>query len=258
MNAKGFLAAIVAATLGVGLLLLYKKRFEEKALGGRPVPVVVATRDLPLGTAIDPSMLGTRVLPEAYVEARHIRSADAERIIGTPVSMGVKANEAVLWSDLATTSQERRDLSALVKTGRRVLTIRADSSSTFGGLIRPGDSVDVLYTTTREGSAEPVTIALLQNLLVLAIGRDTGSAAGDDQNKGSEVSVSVTVEQAQVLAHAGGSGRMTLILRNPDDINVLDGLPETTARDIIEPARRAHVQHRERPAPPPAGIERVQ
>lgn len=257
MSGKAFIVALVAAALGVGLLLLYKRRFEARAMGGTPVAVLVATRDLPLGTAIEPSMLGVRLLPEAYVEARHIRSFDADRIVGIPVSMGVKANEAILWTDLSTTSQERRDLSSLVKAGRRVLTIHADSGSIFGGLLRPGDSVDVLYTTTREGSPEPVTISLLQNVLVLAVGRDTGSTEGDGK-PGSDVSLSVTVEQAQVLTHATGQGRMTLVLRNAGDLTVLDGLPETTMRDIVEPARRAHVQHRERPAPPPAGIERVQ
>jgi hypothetical protein len=61
-----------------------------------------------------------------------------------------------------------------------------------------------------------------------------------------QITVSVTVEQSQVLVQASGQGRLSLTLRNPDDIAVLDGLPETTATDIIEPARRAELQRRTR------------
>ena len=57
--------------------------------------------------------------------------------------------------------------------------------------------------------------------------------------------------QAQTLAFAGDRGDLTLILRNPDDIAVLDGLPETSAADILEPERRAQLLRRERPATPP-------
>ena len=83
-------------------------------------------------------MIGIRDLPAAYVEERHIRAADLQRIIGVRVSMGVKANESLLWTDLATTAQQRRDLSGLVRNGMRAVTIRAPASSAFGGLLRPG------------------------------------------------------------------------------------------------------------------------
>jgi len=276
MNRKALIAAGIAALAGLGMLFLYMKRFEAEASGGAPVMVLMATQDIPMGTAITRQMVGARPLPSAYLEERHIRASDAERIYGIRVSMGVKANESVLWTDLATTSEQRRDLSALVRNGQRAITVRAGQTSSFGGMLRPGDRVDVLLTADRPGAAmagvgdlvmSRVTIPLLQNLLVLAVGRDTGGeqaapgarppAGGRPGVSLNQVTLSSTVAQAQTLTYAADRGELTLILRNPDDIAILDGLPETSANDILEPARRAILLRRERPETAPE-IERVQ
>jgi pilus assembly protein CpaB len=253
MNKAALIVALGSALVGLGMLWLYMQRFEAEASGGAPVAVLMATQDIPLGSTLTQEMLGIRSLPASYVEERHIRAADADRIIGVRVSMGVKANESLLWTDLATTSQQRRDLSGLVRNGMRAVTIRADTTSAFGGLLRPGDRVDLLITTSRDGTAEGnrVTVPLLQNVIVLAVGRDTGMEEVDGRRRTTErrfneVTLSVTVEQSQILTLADSSGTITLTLRNPDDIAILDGLPETTRSDILEPQRRARLLRRER------------
>jgi len=243
MNRKALLAALVIALLGVALLLLYKRRLEEQASGGAPVNVLMAVQDIPLGTVLTDRMLGMRTIPESYVEFRHIRASEAARIIGVRVSMEVKANESILWTDLATTSGERRDLSSLVKSGMRAVTIRADATSAFGGLLRPGDRVDAFLTVAREGEqGGRITIPLLQNVIVLAVGKDTGAFEEGPARASSQISqitLSVTVAQAQVMAFATDRGRLSLVLRNPDDIAVLDDLPETTVQNILDAERRA-------------------
>lgn len=236
------------------MLLLYMQRFEEEASGGAPVSVLVARRDIPLGAAITQDLLGSQTIPQSYVEDRHIPASEASRIIGVRVTSGVRANESLLWTDLATTTEQRRDLSALVRSGMRAITIRADVSASFGGLLRPGDRVDVLLTAERE-PRNHVTIPLLQNLLVLASGRDTGAPVrpGERRTQASgtvnQVTLSVTLEQAAVLALSQEQGRLTLALRNPEDIHTIDNPPETTTADIIEPDRRAQMQQRRAPAP---------
>jgi pilus assembly protein CpaB len=243
MNRKALVAALIIALIGVALLLLYKKRFEEKVSGGDPVAVLMAVQDIPLGTVLTDRMLGVRYMPEAYVEFRHIRARDASRIIGVRMSMEVKANESILWSDLATTTGERRDLSSLVRSGMRAITIRADATSGFGGLLRPGDRVDAFLTVSRSQDEDArVTIPLLQNVIVLAVGQDTGAIQdGTVRRPGSisQVTLGVTVTQAQLVAFATDRGRLTLVLRNPDDIAVVKDLPETTVQDILEAERKA-------------------
>lgn len=264
MNTKALIIAIGAAALGLVLLLLYKQRFEAEASGGVPVRVLIAVQDIPLGAALSENMMGYRLIPQAYLEDRFIRYSDVRRIIGVRVSNGLRANQTVMWTDLATASDARRDLSSLVSTGMRAITVRADITNSFGGLLRPGDRVDVLGTLSRTGGEnDRVTIPLLQNVLVLAAGRDTGgeaqrqtvsgTAGGNTPVEISQITLSVSMEEAQLLTYAadrgGAGGRhtgLTLVLRNPEDIAILEGVPETNIEDIFEPTRRANVSRRRR------------
>lgn len=265
MNTKAIMAAVGAAILGIVMLGLYMQRFEDEASGGEPILVLTAVQDIPLGVALAQEMVVARELPAAYLEDRHITVADQERVMGVRVVGGIRAGESILWTDLATTTDTSRDLSSLVRNGMRAITIQADQSATFGGLVRPGDRVDVLMTLTRPSSTptlsaeeDRVTIALLQNLLVLAAGQDTGAiqraATTRPPTQMNDVTISATVEQSQLLAFAQQRGRLTLLLRHPDDITVIEGLPETTTDDIIEPERRETRQRTvPRPqAPPPS------
>jgi pilus assembly protein CpaB len=247
---KAIIAAAICGVAGLVMLLLYMQRFEQEASGGPPTQVLTATRDIPLGAAISRDMLGYRPLPQSYLEDRHIPTSDLERIIGVRVTSGVRGGESLLWTDLATTTEQRRDLSGLVRNGMRAITIRADVSASFGGLLRAGDRVDALLTAERD-TRDHITIPLLQNLLVLASGRDTGAPVRPGErrstNQGSvnQVTLSVTLEQAAVLALAQEQGRLTLALRNPEDIAVIENAPDTTTADIIEPTRRAQIQRRQ-------------
>lgn len=273
MKSRALLVAIACAVVGLALVFFYMQSFEAEASGGAPIEILVARLDIPLGAQVDPAtMLMTRAIPEAYIEQRHVRASDAERIRGIRIVGGVRANEALLWTDLATMSDSARDLSGLVRSGMRAITISADQQATFGGLVRPGDRVDVLLTLDRptvNGGEERVTVPLLQSLIVLAAGQDTGMIQRVSQQTGARaqqqmqnVTLSATVEQAQMIAFATQRGRLTLILRNPDDIPVVDGLNEVTVGDVVTIETRTQVQ-RTRPrvvpqtAATPSGPVRV-
>jgi pilus assembly protein CpaB len=253
MTRIALVGAIVAAALSAGLLSMYKERFEREVTGGAKVEVLLATRDIPLGAKLSAAEMGVRLLPESYVERRHVRSTDAQRIIGVKTRTALRSGEALMWSDLATTSPEARDLAALIEPGMRAISVSAHIESSFNNLLRPGDRVDAMLTTTRPGSDERVTFSLLQNLLVLAVGDALDAEEGrktEQRTRRATLTLNVTMEQAQTLISARDRGLLTMVLRNPDDVSVVDDLPETTIANILEPARRKKVQ-RSRPAPPP-------
>ncbi|HEU5055657.1 MAG TPA: RcpC/CpaB family pilus assembly protein, partial [Kofleriaceae bacterium] len=106
-----------------------------------------------------------------------------------------------------------------------------------------GDRVDAFLTVSRANDDDArVTIPLLQNVIVLAVGQDTGAIQDGNARRAasiSQVTLGVTVTQAQLVAFATDRGRLTLVLRNPDDIAVLKDLPETTVDDILEAERKA-------------------
>lgn len=220
MNRNAAIIAALVGLLGAGLLYGYIRKFEERTSGGQPIQLLMATQDIALGTLLTKEMVGMRTLPETYVEDRHVRVSDLSRIIGVRVSSTIKANESVLWTDLAGGNTQRRNLSDLVQPGQRAFSIAVDSGASFAGLLRPGDRVDVFASA----SSSPAPI--LQNVLVLAIGQDTGAASDSSRRtgstRGSQVSLSATHEQAQVLARAQARGKLLLTLRNPDDISIIE------------------------------------
>ncbi len=229
MNTKALGIAIVLAAIGAGTLLFYIKRFERQTSGGKPISVLYAVQEIPLGEVLKEHMLEARPLPESYVEERHIHASEASRVLGVRVQNSIKPNESVLWSDLATTHKSR-DLSSLVQTGMRAITISATQSSTFGGLLRPGDRVDILFTEAN-GSKDS-TRPLLQNILVLAAGADTENTTSSRPRAFNQITVSATMDQSQLLAHAKLNGTLTLVLRNPNDIKIIQDLPETSTSDL--------------------------
>jgi pilus assembly protein CpaB len=237
VNSKPFVAALLLAAAGAALLWVYKQRFEAEVSGGPKIPVLVATGDIGLGDRIRPEHLGVRAIPSSYLDERAVRASEAEKVVGLRVRSRIKANESILWSDLSAAGRDSRDLAGMVQPGMRAVSVPATIASAFHGLLRPGDRVDLLLTTDRPGGGahERVTFSLLQNILVLSVGDDLGASEHNDQLFGltTTVSVGVSAEQAQVLAFALDRGPLTLSLRNPEDIETLEGLPETDAEDIL-------------------------
>ena len=245
MKSGAVIAALATTGLGVAMLFIYTQQFERETYGGRDVHVLIATRDVPLGEVLTKDSLGLRALPEHYVERRHIAAAELNRVVGIRVARALDANESVLWSDLAITSSENRTLASTVMPGMRAITIPATPSSTFGGLLQPGDRVDALLTT-RGADKQWVTIPLLQDLLVLATGQNIGSMAEQTGAARPGATTTVTVaaapQQAQVLTYAINQGSVTIVLRNPEDITIVEGMPETTAADVLVTSRRTQYQ----------------
>lgn len=238
MKKLGLIGSIVAALASAGLGHLYLQRLEAEVSGGPKVPVLVAVKDIPVAAALTKSALAVRDVPRAYVESRHVEASELEKVLGARVAGGLKANEALLWSDLGKFNEHARMLSGLVQRGMRAVAIDGRSSD-FDGLLRPGDRVDVLYTAEGQGASPGSTVTLLQNLIVLSVGDDM--ERGDDEeakdkrySKGGAVTVSATVEQAQVLTQAKHRGRLTLTLRTPDDVTLVEDLPETTRANLTQ------------------------
>lgn len=256
MKKVQWIAATVAAVGAVGLVHLYLERLESEVSGGTKIQVLVAVDDVPIGAPLTEKSLGVRDLPQAYVEARHVRASELKKVLGVRTAAGLKANEALLWSDLSQFSDHGRMLSGLIQNGMRAVALDGGSID-FDGLLRPGDRVDVVFTASEKEVSSGTTVTLLQNLLVLSVAGEL--VRSDDPNRRrfghGSVTLSATVEQAQLLTQAQTRGRLTLTLRSSEDIAVVQGVPETTSKDLLSAKDR--VDWRGRRAPSGKEIEHV-
>jgi pilus assembly protein CpaB len=230
MNRRMFVAAAAAGLTGALSLHLYLASLEQALAGGAPQRVVVLTRDVALGETLTRGALSLRDLPERYVEDRHVLGADLERALGARVTGALHGGATLLWSDLDV-MQEGRTLAGLVRPGMRAYAL-SEVDTSFDGLLRPGDRVDVLWTAA-EGLEATV---IMQNLLVLTVGNDLGDEHARElkRTRSERVTLSVTGEQAAALSSHQRRGRLRLLLRNPQDLIVL----ESTRAPSAEEARR--------------------
>ena len=252
MNRVAILASLVVAVIGFVLLSIYVRQFQREASGGDPVELLAMRQDVAAGAPLTEQTLVVRTLPERYLEGRQVLASDLPRVLGVRASIGLEANQTLLWTDLATTSHDRRSFSSRIPKGMRAMSVAGMGRRAFGNLMRPGDRVDVLLTKARTGSeARVVTVPLLQNILVLAVGSSFGATVEEDSPLRSDtVALLVTIDQASLIAQARRDGALSFVLRNEDDLEINEGLAETDDSDVLEQEKRARRQRRLR-------IERV-
>jgi len=219
MGIKLLLVSGLCAALGAGMLKVHVDRVTEDAWGGPPAQVVVMTEDLSAGAYLYERHLAVGERPERYVESRHIPRSRMDAVVGLRTGLPVKAGEPLLWTDIAGMQSAPRQLSSLVPEGMRAVAIHVRKGD-LSGLIRPGDRVDVL----RAGGGRVGASTVLENMLVLAIGTDTGGPGGRRGYAG-QITLNATPAQAEVLTAAEFSGGLRITVRNPSDAVLTGGGP---------------------------------
>jgi pilus assembly protein CpaB len=247
MNRRALLIALIIGIVGVFLLLLYQRRFELEASGGEKVKLLIAVKRLERGKPITEDMIATREVPVAYVDDRSVREVDKSKILGLRVGATVREQNLLLWSDLATGSDDKKDLSALVLPGYRAVSIRAARDETSITLIRPGDYVDVIGVLGAAQGDAKTAVVLLQRVLVLAIGAETSpdeldkpKPAGMNQIE-NLLTLSLTLSEAQILALAAERGKLAVAVRHPDDQQKA-GVTDINFSSIIDQKERAQIR----------------
>jgi pilus assembly protein CpaB len=194
--------------------------------------MVVATRDMPMGTLLKKSDLKLVNYPEKDVPKGSVfQVANAEnRVLMVPLN----TNEAVLQGKLSdTTSVE--GVSSTIDRGYRAVSVQITDVSGVAGLIQPGSHVDVIFT--RPGSmAEATTSTILQNVKVISTGRTVavGQTLDPRAPKSPTVTLVLLPEDAQKLELAKNQGKVSLSLRNPlDSAQAANTEPVTT--EVLDP-----------------------
>jgi pilus assembly protein CpaB len=230
--------AILVACVGAFLLWTYLKRFEQEASGGTPIAVLVTIHTLEPGATLRDEDIGERFIPTAYVEPRQIRSGDRARIVNLRILVPLQAQQTLMWTDIVLANDDKRDLSSLVQPGMRAVTIHVDGKAS--ALVHPGDRVDVIGTFAQPGSADnKVAVILLQNILCLGAGAQSGGPGGRGNNEESDLALSLSLQNSQILQVAADKGKLAVALRSPDDVRVQEGMADISSTILTEAVKRA-------------------
>lgn len=262
MKTKTWLPIAVALVLGVFAAVLAKKGMSsgKTATTTGTVKLIVAQRMIAPGASIVAADLETRpVAPEELPAGAFI---DASTLVGRTAQGQLAKGQPVLESQLAPEGTGG-GLQALVPPGMRAMTIEVNEFSSVGGMIRPGSRVDIISTMQNPRLNESMSRTIAQNVLVKAVGQETGRLddKGEEQKVPKSVTLLVSSKQAESIQLSTISGRPWLVLRGNSD-NAIATLGGTTlaelrgaapgiARDMFAALRNA------RPAPVQSAMSSV-
>jgi pilus assembly protein CpaB len=210
--------------------------------------IVVAAQPLQFGATVSADNIAeipwaAGALPDGAFASKEDILRGGRRVVLSPFNR----NEPVLSSKITGPGQ-RGTLSSLLEEGKRAVTVRVDDVRGVAGFVLPGDFVDVVLigedpAFQRENYSE----ILLHHVKVLAIDQ-LASERQEQPTVAKAVTVEVTPEQAQKILLASNVGKLSLILRQPGDVNA-DSARRVTERDLgrDRPRRAAPPA----PAPPP-------
>ena len=175
-----------------------------------PVEVVVASVPISAGETFDTQNLAKKAIPSSGTGKRNVPAADFELLVGARARTAIDPGEPVLWTDV----EEPFDTDSFSKNvlpGRRAMTLGVDTTSSFAGLLHPGDRVDLLVERSGANSSEWV-----RDLPVIAVDRDHNRLAHPSANE-ETATVTLMVSPGEGSRIARAAGRIHWFLRNPDD-----------------------------------------
>jgi pilus assembly protein CpaB len=196
--------------------------------------IVTAAASLPPGHMLRPADLSELAWPQDEPPPGAIvaGSAAAQALAGSVTRRALAAGE-LLYPAAVIRPGERGFLSALVAPGNRAIAIAVDATTSAGGLIWPGDRVDVILTQELRDDAVPLgqrvlAETILSNVRILSAdqrlmpaGQGSGGLAslagvGADPAKPgvpATVTLEVTPIEAERVTVAATLGRLHLTLR---------------------------------------------
>ncbi len=213
---------VIAAGFGLGAAWLSSRHLDDRIAaienGSRQVmtQAVVAKEDLAAGTPVTREDFAVRQIPAVWLHSDAIMPEQFDRALGSALTSAARGGEPLLWSQLESRSSRR--FSSALSPGRRAATVAVDEINSLSGMLAPGDAIDLLVTVSR--NRRDLTFPLLQSARVLAIGARTRSAqdAGAAHERAfTTITLDLSPEQATQLVAARAVGRLTALLRAPND-----------------------------------------
>lgn len=263
--------ALILGLASAGLVYTYMRQMQEEAqrqaeLAREQVqtaPVVVAKQDIPVRTQITENMVEVRQMP---LQAKHPLSLDkVSDVTGKITKLPITAGEPVLSSKFSAQRGES-GLTYIIPPNKRAVSIAVSEVISSGGLVLPGDFVDVIGVFDAKAMGKDMATYILQGIEVLAVAQtmpgesvpeETATQAAEknlagvtgqrtqqeppkDQPKANPsartVTLSVSPEEAQRLVLAESYGKLRLALRPAKDATLLN-LPEATLGTIRSPVQ---------------------
>ncbi len=253
------LAVVLGSTACVSLFVVldsYQQQLAETQGPEDTVMAIVAARELYPGIPITEDDLIAIELPPRFLPAGVFLTP--EHVVGQRPRERILANELVRASRLSD-PHNGVGLNGVIPRQMRAISVELSDGPALSGFLDPGNSVDVLVTldptSDGRGGKDVQTHMLMQSVFVLGVDGLAEAANWDaiEPDKRPSVTLLVTAEQAEQVAHAESTGDLRLTLRNDTDKDWVgsDGISIGDLIDRLEaPAPRVRSTPRPEPVEP--------
>jgi len=210
------LALVVAVVASVFIYKWMKKQTAPKEVAKieevKLKEAAIAEVDLPVGTQLKPEMVKSVSFLEDSLPPGYF--SDPNILVGRVVISPLKRQELILESRLAPSDVKTGGMAAVLKPGKRAVSIAGNKVLGVSGFINPGDRVDVLLTSTDPKTKTNVNKTVFENVLILATGTQLSRNAEGGPSPVDSYTLEVTPEQAEKLVLASSEGNIHFALRS--------------------------------------------
>ena len=228
------IGAVLALLVGGASYVYLSDSDSATAVAVERVSVVVAIRDIPVRSRVQEQDIEIREVVKEAVHPLALR--ELEPALDQFVQGTIRAGEQLLSADLSE-HPGGSALSKLLPEGMRALAIGVSDAGAAGGLVQPGDRVDVVAVFEEQKAGADGSVQVASNVEVLAVsslllGQEDVSEENDRSASVTSVSATVTLamtpDVAQRVALADEFGALRIVLRSLGD----DSADTTRALDL--------------------------
>lgn len=247
---------IILFILGLVLVVLYvrqehsNKQADEEKTAIRDV--VMARQYIPNHTLITPGMVYIQSVDTRAAQMPNDAQTSLDAVTDKFTTTAIFPRQPISATQLI--ARDQLGLAGQLPPGERAITIPVDETTAVAGFIRPGDRVDALGTFREGREGKPVkTETLLQNVQVVAVGKNTTTQANQKAEGGNLITLAVTPKEAARLTFAQSSASIQLVLRS-----ISDTQDATTAAVVIKQnpvTAKPRIIHRRLPSAPVHRVE---
>ncbi len=237
---QGRLPIIVALAAGLLAVIFTNMYVSDIRQASQPdmAQVMVAAHDLRPGAVLEGKDVAMAMKAAGALPKLAVRWDERSLYLGQQIGFQVSEGDYILGSYFGTQAATAQRLSEKIDAtlNQRAMTIPVDNMSSLEGSIRPGDRIDLLLTFQEmdtgsapagtgkgapgsAGRPKLVTVPLLENTYVLF----TGFYGSQPSERGyPSITLLVTSDEAKLLIWSMNLGKLSILLRNPKDLQSTD------------------------------------
>jgi len=237
-----FVISAAMTLMAVNFFFKSQKDSIENSYG--MVEVLASSRDIPPHTQLVPAYLTTQRVPRKFMQPGafivKIPSESLAYVQGKVTVTAIPSGAQITQANLVSPTKNDPGIAPMIPPGKRGYVLRLGNLD-VADLILPGDHIDVLatFTVKEKDAASKATYTILQNILVVAVGReirkkDQDVSAKKEGMEGLNLTLAVDPSEAErlALAQAESQDLISIIVR-PHGENDVRPVPGMTPAHLL-------------------------